>query len=470
MFHPLRYQQLARPDATFIQAWDDELTFGDAIDEAGLWAATFREAGVGAGQRVAIVGDNSIDWVKAALGAWNLGATLVPINARLLDDQIEALLDDIEIDAVVSLGKHAERRVGPRPQFSTPMVRDIVEPQPIGLETVATIFFTSGTTGRPKAVPHTWGQHIASSAASAFNLGVYPSDKWLCALPLFHIGGLAIVIRSLLYGTTVTLHDEFSVSRAIYEFANNHATLGSFVPTMLHRILEHEDAADLEYSSLRGILLGGGPATSALLERAAALQLPVFQTYGMTEAASQITTVPPAAAASRVGSAGLPVQGADVVIRADDGTASPAGTVGNIWVRGPMITSGYLNRPEANERLFRDGWFHTGDFGHLDDDGFLWVATRRDDLIVSGGENVYPAEIESVLSRAEGVDEVAIVGQEDSEWGQRVVAYYVGSAEQAELEAFARANLGAHQIPRAWHRLEELPRTVSGKILRRELR
>lgn len=470
MIDPLRYQEVARPDAPFLM-WPlapsgQALTFAETARAARRWARACRDVGAEPGARIAIVGDNSVDWVTAALGCLAGRYTCVPLNVRHPDRRLRELAEEVDVSAVVALGDWADTDFGQISVVHEPG-GELGDVPPFDPDSVATIFFTSGTTGRPKAVPHTWNQHAASAAASAFNLGVVPHDDWLCTLPLFHVGGLAIVFRSLLYGTRLTLHRRFDAERVLQSIEDG-ATLVSLVPTMLKRLLD-TDPSRLKASRLRAVLLGGGPATMGLFQSARDIDLPVFQTYGMTEAASQITTMPPGAALDRIGSAGLPIFGAEIAIRDDTGDPLPVGDVGNIWARGPMITHGYLDRPEANASAFDDGWFFTGDFGRVDEDGFLKVESRRDDLIVTGGENVYPAEVESLLAAHHAIEEVAVVGEADEEWGERVVAFVVSTADQAELERFARDVLAPFQLPREWRFIDELPRNPSGKILRRAL-
>jgi O-succinylbenzoic acid--CoA ligase len=252
-------------------------------------------------------------------------------------------------------------------------------------------------------------------------------------------------------------------------------TLVSLVPTMLHRLLEVRGDRPVP-SSLRCVLLGGGPAPRALLEHCARLGVPVSQTYGLTECCSQVATLAPSDALKKLGSAGRPLYPNELRLAGDDGADPIPGEGGEILVRGPVVTSGYWNRLDATASAFVDGWFRTGDFGMLDDEGYLYVLDRRDDLIVSGGENVYPAEVEGVLLAHPCVAEAAVVGVVDPEWGQRVVAV-VRLAEGAdpsvagELQSHCRASLAAYKVPRVVRISDEpLPRTASGKVRRGVLR
>jgi o-succinylbenzoate---CoA ligase len=416
-----------------------------AIDRA---AAALR---VDANDRVGIRAANSAGYVMAVHALMRLGAVLVPLNTRLTepeiafqaaDAEVTRVLTDVDLEALIG----APPARGPDREF--------------GMEAWHSIVYTSGTTGRPKGAILTYGNHWWSATASALNLGLHADDCWLACLPLFHVGGLSILLRGVICGMRVVVQQRFdpaSVNRAIDECG---VTIVSVVSTMLDRMLT--ERGDQPYPpSLRCVLLGGGPAPLPLLERAAAVGVPVVQTYGLTETASQIVTLAPEDALRKLGSAGKPLMGAQLRIEPD----------GEISVRGPSVSAGYLHHPPRAQ----GGWLHTGDLGYLDQDGYLYVLDRRDDLIVSGGENVYPAEVEAVLMAHPGVAEACVIGAPDEEWGRRVTALVVArpgfSPSQADLIAFCRQRLAGYKVPREIElRAEPLPRNASGKLLRRELR
>jgi O-succinylbenzoic acid--CoA ligase len=317
------------------------------------------------------------------------------------------------------------------------------------------IIYTSGTTGRPKGAILTYGNHYWSAIASALNLGTLPDDRWLACLPLFHVGGLAILLRGVIYGIAVVLHERFEPDRVNHAIDHEQVTIVSVVATMLERMLADRGERPFP-NTLRCVLLGGGPAPLPLLERALALGAPVFQSYGLTETASQVATLAPEDVRSKVGSAGKPLMGTQVRIEAD----------GEILVRGPTVSPGYLHQAPHGE------WLHTGDVGRLDDEGYLYVLDRRDDLIVSGGENVYPAEVEATLLAHPAVEEVGVYGLPDPEWGQTVCAAVKPrtAVTAEELLAFCRQRIAGYKVPRTVQFVDALPRTASGKLLRRELR
>jgi o-succinylbenzoate---CoA ligase len=345
----------------------------------------------------------------------------------------------------------------------------------IDLSAPQAIIYTSGTTGLPKGTIITYGMQWWNAVGSALNLGHSPGDRWLACLPLFHIGGLSILMRSVIYGISVMVHNKFDpviINQAIFE---DNITIISVVAVMLQRMLDALDTNGngASYpSTLRCILLGGGPASYPLLESCMLRGLPVVQTYGLTEACSQAVTLSPADAMRKIGSAGRPLSPVQLRIMHDNRSVS-AGEPGEIFLKGPTITPGYIDRPEATERAFQDGWFATGDIGYLDNDGYLYVLDRRADLIISGGENIYPAEIESILQSHPAIQEAGVCGQEDPKWGQVPIAFVVlksGSTISAEeLLSYTVQKLARYKQPRTIYFTKHLPRTSSGKLLRREL-
>src|SRR5699024_9822416 len=281
-----------------------------------------------------------------------------------------------------------------------------------------TIIYTSGTTGFPKGVVHTYGNHWWSAAGSMLNLGLSKQDKWLAAVPMFHVSGLSILLRRVIYGIPVYMLENYDKQQFHEALMNKGVTVASVV-TMMVQALMYQLNDDRYPDTLRCLRLGGGPAPESLLEKAKARQMPVFQSYGMTETSSQIVILSPVKALEKIGSSGKPLFPAQLKINAPDGQ------VGEIYVKGPMVTKGYFNNEQATNKALIDGWLATGDLGYTDREGFLYVVDRRKDLIISGGENIYPTEVENVLSSMEGVQEVGVVGKADDKWGQVPVAFAV---------------------------------------------
>jgi O-succinylbenzoic acid--CoA ligase len=451
--------------------------------------------GVRSGSRVALLAANGLPYVTCVHALTRLGAILVPLNTRLTLDELCWQVQDVRATVLVGDAPSAPCCVEilqvlpdlPHATLITSsdnaavLLQDIdeiaVPLQPlIDLAATQSIMYTSGTTGYPKGVLITYGMHWWNALGSALNLGHQPDDCWLACMPFFHIGGLSILMRSVIYGISIIVQERFdpiAVNRAIQEES---VTIISVVATMLQRMLADLDAGqrDAHYpSTLRCVLLGGGPAPRQLLEDCACHAIPVAQSYGLTEACSQAVTLSPADSLRKIGSAGRPLLPVQLRIMNENRPALPD-EPGTIYLKGPTITPGYADRPEATRSAFRDGWFSTGDIGYLDADGYLYVLDRRNDLIISGGENVYPAEIESVLSGHPAVEEAGVCGQDDLQWGQVPIAFVhlrSGSITDADnILDYARQHLARYKIPHAIYFVDALPRNSGGKLLRRELR
>lgn len=342
-------------------------------------------------------------------------------------------------------------------------------------EGAAIVMQTSGTSGRPKGAVLGFDNLIASAEGSARLLGASPQDRWLLCMPLFHIGGLSILIRSATSGASVLLHRRFDPAAVAKALESDRVTRVSFVAAMLARLLTAR-AGQRAPETLDLVLLGGGPTSQALLFEAAALGYPIAPTYGLTEATSQVATRPPdirPAESSDLASGLQPLPGVEIRIVDEQGSSVAMDIEGEIQVRGPIVMHGYLDDPEATRRALREGWLATGDIGRLDAHGHLRVLDRRTDLIVSGGENVYPAEIESRLAEHPGIEEACVVGVDDEVFGTRPIAFVVARTgtrlDGAELDAFCREKLAGYKIPVDFIERERLPRTASGKLLRRAL-
>lgn len=415
------------------------------------WCGRLASLGVRAGQAVAVSLSNGLDYICLIHALARLGAILVPLNTRLTDAerawQIEHSDAELHITSV-------EQVMQTRPI--------LFERAPLRLDAVQSIVFTSGTTGTPKGAQITFGNLYAGALASAERLGSSPDDRWLCPLPFYHVGGLSILFRSPLYSSAVVLpfaNDADSIMQALH---NSQSTIVSLVPTMLYRMLE---AGFVSPPTLRLVLVGGAAASPQLIERCIERDLPLSLTYGMTETTSQIATMLPKGVRAKPGSVGKPLAGTSVRIVDDHGRSLLPGMYGEIVVSGGTIMRGYLGQPPTN------GTIHTGDIGYLDVDGDLWLVQRRTDLIISGGENVYPSEVENALREHPSVADACVVGIPDAEWGQRVVAMVAlrdGAPllTAADLIAFARQHLAGYKVPRSVTFVRQLPLTSSGKIHR----
>lgn len=442
------------PDREALRAQGTSWTFAELDAFVSGTVRKLQDAGLRPGDRVASLLPNGALAAALPLAALRLGATLVPINTRLSQPEIDWQLAHCRPRLVVS--GEAQYRHGD----------SAVQGRPHEAEYPLAIIYTSGTTGLPRGAMLTADNFWHSAQASARNLGVRDDDRWLAVLPLFHVGGLSIVLRSAIYGTGAVVHKRFDAAAVNRAIDVDGVTLVSLVAVLVQQLLD--DRGDRPFPpTLRAVLAGGGPVPVALLERCARAGLPVIQTYGLTEAASQVATLAPADALRKIGSAGQPLPGTELRI---DGAPE-----GEILVRGPTVMAGYLDDPAATAAALKDGWLHTGDIGRLDDEGFLYVLDRRDDLIVSGGENVYPAEVEAALLGHPTVEEAAVIGSPDETWGYRVVAVVRFKAGQSAtpyaLIAHCRERLAGYKVPREVRVAEApLPRTASGKLRRSLLR
>jgi O-succinylbenzoic acid--CoA ligase len=472
---------------------------GSAISYADLAARTavargrLRRLGVRRGDRVALLLAGRPEFAVILHALPYLGAVAVPLNRRLspaetarqLADSGPRLLvyDSTARDTVAAVRRHLPlfaASTDADPLDDDPVLDNVnAEPDAgdarIDLQAVHSIIYTSGSTGRPKGVLLTHGNFFWSAVGSAFNLGVHSDDRWLACLPFCHVGGLSILLRSVIYGTTAVIHDGFDAAQVDRALDEERVTIVSVVANMLQRLLERR--GDLPYPPwLRCVLLGGGPAPLALLQACRAREMPVVQTYGLTEAASQVTTLTPADAERKLGSAGKPLLGTEIALSGPDGPGPnglvPADAVGEILVRGPTISPGYLDPADNVPR--EDGWLRTGDLGRLDAEGFLYVMGRHDDMIITGGENVYPAEVEAVLQGNPAVAEACAFGVADTRWGQAVAAGVRlrpgATATPSELIEYVCQHLARFKAPRQIHFVENFPRTASGKIIREQVR
>ncbi|MEZ4417601.1 MAG: AMP-binding protein [Gemmatimonadota bacterium] len=386
-------------------------------------AASALAASLAPGGAHVAVARQDADWVVEALAVWRLGGVLVPLHPDLPERERALVEEDL----------HGAREL------------------PDG---AAAVVWTSGTAGRPRGVILGHDGLAYVGVASAQRLGLTARDVWALTLSTAHVGGLATLVRAAVVGHGLWVAGPFDAEGLDGAIEAGHATFASLVPIMLERLLAARAGRPVA-STLRGILLGGAAAPRPLVERARAAGVPVFLTYGMTEASSQVATAPPTLVEAKPGTVGTPLEGTEVRISDE----------GEIEVRGPGLALGRLG---GNARLPDEGgWFRTGDLGRIDHEGHLFVTGRASDRVISGGVNVDPLEVEGVLRRSASVQDVCVVGMPDPEWGERVVAvvqWNAGREDREGLEAWARAQLRAAQRPRAWVTCTELPRNRSGKV------
>ncbi|SNZ05991.1 2-succinylbenzoyl-CoA synthetase [Terribacillus aidingensis] len=454
-----------------------KLTFRQLHEAADNAAGRLVTLGITKGSRVAVLSPNSVDMIVLIHALSYIGATLILLNTRLTISEWTYQLQDSEADLLLAPAAYeqAARETGAAvctmENLGQQAVSAYTRCTELSLDNVFSIIYTSGTTGNPKGVEHTYGNHWWSAIGSALNLGLSQHDKWLSPLPMFHVGGLSTIFKSAIYGMPLYVtksFDEQTVQTAIMQHG---VTIVSVVTVMLQRLLRLQERDGVTYpETFRCMLLGGGPAPLHLLQEAKTRAIPVFQSYGMTETASQIVTLSPEDSLRKLGSAGKALVPAQLRIKGTFGLAQPE-EAGEIQVKGPMITNGYYRNADATASAFQDGWLATGDIGYTDREGYLYVLDRRKDLIISGGENVYPAEVENILSGHPSIQEAAVVGKADARWGMVPAAFLVKQQEVSieELQAYCEQRLARYKIPKNWHWVEQLPRNASNKLMRYKL-
>ncbi len=427
------------PDRTALVADGVEVGYAELEAESTWVARRLAAQGVRRGSTVALTMHPGREQVVLIHALMKVGAVLLPLSPRLSEAERAAAIATEE--PTIDLGDPGELT---QTEADLPLLGEH------DMDDIVCRVLTSGSTGAPDPVGLTYGNFLWSAVGSAFNIGVQPDDRWLCCVPLSHVSGLSIAMRSVIYGTTMVLHDGFDADRVAAALEEGGITVVSLVTTMLTRLLE----AGADLSGPRAILVGGGPVPEEPLEQAIARGATVVQTYGLTETCSQVTTLAPADARRKLGSAGRPLL--TTHLRIQDG---------EILVQGPTVAPG---------RADADGWLHTGDLGRIDEEGFLYVEDRIDDMIVSGGENVVPAEVEKVLLRHPAVADAAVIGREDPEWQQAVTAVVVlqsgSEATPDELRRHCAEALAGFKVPKRVELAAALPRTPSGKLMRRALR
>jgi O-succinylbenzoic acid--CoA ligase len=421
-------EQRARtgPDRPALMGPDSALSYGELEEAAVDVARRLAARGVRRGATVGLSVGQSVFGVILIHALMKLGVVTVPLSPRLTASEVESALQVAKAGMVIS-----DEEQLPHQGADMPLLAEHE------MDELHCRILTSGSSGPPKAVGLTYGNHLFSAMGSAFNLGVDPADRWLCVLPLSHISGLAIVMRSTIYGTTMVLAERFTPSTVAEAIQNRGVNVISLVSTMLTRLLDE----DVDLSPTRAVLVGGGPVSPEVISEALERGYPVVQTYGLTEACSQVTTLRLDEARRKVGSAGRPLLTSHLRI-----------VDGEILIQGPTVS------PEV---IDTDGWLHTGDLGRIDDEGFLYVEGRLDDRIISGGENIAPAEIEAVLKRHSGIQQVEVTGRPDEEWSEIVVAKVVARPgvrlDPDEIREFCRGSLASFKVPREIEIVEAPP-------------
>jgi acyl-CoA synthetase (AMP-forming)/AMP-acid ligase II len=475
------------PERAGLVCGDTRLTWAQVNRRVNGLANGLAGRGIGRGDRVAILARNDRRFLELYWALAKLGAIAVPLNYRLTDAEMRGLVEHAGVRLLVA-GPGYEDAIAGLDRLQFPDLDALIvggsaaEPGvPVGADDPAAIMYTSGTTGLPKGAVVTHGNLENNALIQAIADKADPADVNLTATPLYHMGALFMATTYTALGCTNVVLEAFDPPALLAAAERERVTTCLLVPTMLNMVLEHPTLADHDLSALRLIFYGGSPMPTTVLRRAIdALKCDFTQGYGLTETIEATFLV----AADhrldgdpdrerRLASAGREAVNAEVRIVADDGEELPTGEVGEIVIRSPSCIHEYWRAPEETARAVRDGWWHTGDLGYRDDGGYLFVVDRKKDLIITGGENVYPTDVEEVLYAHPGVLEAAVIGLPDAKWGEAVTAIVARRDEalaEDDLLGWCRERLGGHKRPRAVRFVDALPRNPSGKVLKRELR
>lgn len=480
------------------------------LDYAGFWAqarafaAALRAQGLQPGERVAVLLPNRIEAVVAAYGTWLAGGIAVPLNVQARARDFEPWLRHSGARHVVHESDHADVAIALAALEDAPQAWAIAPGETLAGEVdagalsgsdadvdgidpdaLAMLLYTSGTTGAPKAVALTHANLLANAQAVVDYLALAPGDSVLGMLPFYYAYGASVLHTHLLSGARLVLATNLLFPHLLMELAARERITGlSGVPSTFALLLDRVRLDDHDLSSLRYLTQAGGAMPQALTRRvrAAFPAAALYVMYGQTEATSRLTWLPPERLDDKPGSAGIPVSGVSLRIAREDGSDAAPGEDGEVHVRGPNVMRGYWNAPEATAAVLRDGWLRTGDIGHVDGEGFLFLSGRRSDMIKTGAHRVHPADIEEVIAEVPGVRENAVVGVDDDTLGQVVKAFVVADGMSADslptddakrgadrIRAHCRARLAPYKIPRHIEFVDALPRTASGKVRRAAL-
>lgn len=477
------------PDRTAIVDGDRQATYAQFWSMALGFACELHRHGLAAGDRVALILPNRTEAAAACYGAWLAGMVAVPLNAQARARDLAPWLAHCGAALVVHECGHADAEHALREMHDAPAAIALSAgdcPWPataacppadaVDGDCPAMILYTSGTTGAPKGVTLSHGNLAANAAAIVAYLGLGSGDSVVSVLPFYYAYGASVLHTHLSTGGCVVLEPNMLFPHMVVaSIARHRATGFSGVPSTFALLLDRADLRAHDLSSLRYLTQAGGPMGPALARRLrdALPGTRLFLMYGQTEATSRLTYLPPERLDEKPGSVGIPIEGVSLRVADEGGRDAGTGVEGDVLVRGPNVMLGYWNAPGDTARVLRDGWLHTGDRGHLDAEGYLYLSGRRSDMIKTGAHRVFPADIEDAIQEVPGVREVAVVGVDDPVLGQVVKAYVVTSKPLERggdtVKAHCRNRLASYKVPRHVEFVDALPRTASGKVRRIEL-
>ena len=464
---------------------DLTLTYGELEEQVRRLAAWLADQGVTEGDRVAFLAGNTTDIFEALFACAKVGAILVPLNWRLAPPELAFIVGDCTPRVLIYEKEYAETVAG----LDVPVTmrlgdeyaaaKSAADPALAPVVTAThddpwAILYTSGTTGHPKGAIETHGMFFWNAVNIGSAVGLTAESVNLNVLPTFHTGGLNLYTTPCirLGAKSINLR-EFDPERVLHWLASGDVTHFFAVPAIYQFLAEAPGWGDADLSRVESWACGGSAMPVALLERYAERGIFIRQGMGLTETSPTLFLTDQEHAMSKAGSVGKPVLHTQIRIVDEEGRDVAAGEIGELWAKGPNVTPGYWQRPEANERSFTDGWLHTGDAARMDEDGYVYIVDRWKDMFISGGENVYPAEVEQVLFHHPGVLDVAVIGVADDRWGEVGLAVVVPRDAETfdgdEVIEFCRGKLARFKIPKRVRTIDELPRNAAGKVLKRQL-
>jgi long-chain acyl-CoA synthetase len=470
------------PDAPFLRHASARWTYGDFGHRVAQVAAGLRDAGVGREDVVGVILRNGPEYLEVWWAILWLGAVFNPVNPDLTGREASGILSDSGATTVVC----TEEAAAALQEHDLPALRQVItnidslrgsgtidEPEPVASDALASLVYTSGTTGRPKGAMLSHANFLADTWMLAELAPIGRGDVLGMVLPLFHVNAQVVTTMvPLLIGGQVAMWERFSASTFWATVAEFEPVTFSAVPTMLAALLHAPGADEAETNTVRFVICGAAPLSPALFHRFEdKFGIAVLEGYGLTEGTC-CSTLNPFLGPRKIGSIGIPTRGQEVVIMDEEGNLARDGERGEVCVRGPNVMQGYFNRPDATAETLRDGWLHTGDVGYRDEDGFFFLVDRKKDMIIRGGENIYPREIEDVLLEHASVHGAAVIGRPDEVRGEEVHAVVVlaEGAELEEIEQHCRERLAPFKVPSTWQVVDELPKTSTGKIDKKPLR
>jgi long-chain acyl-CoA synthetase len=486
------YKKAYDPDATAIKFKGNSISYGELDDAVNHYATFFYQLGVKDGKRVILTCPNSPEFIYSYFGVVKTGAIIVPINVQLTIEEINYFINDSEAEYMIIHPKIIENLNQSQESLQRLLgiklivldqvfQRAIAEISPIKLDQIAdekaisTFLYTSGTTVQQKAAMLTHKNLLVNAEQCRIAFDALPSDNYLCVLPMFHVYGFTIcVLTPLCCGGTVTILEGFHPHRVINSLLNDDITVFSGVPSMYVLLLEAAKKNNITFSNLRFATCGGSSLPGDVLRQARdILNIPIVEGYGLTEASPGVC-FNPLYGIQKQGSIGLPFPYVKCRIVDEDDMDVPVGEVGELLVQGENVMLGYYKQEQETQETLRNGWLHTGDLAWQDKDGYYYIAGRKKDLIIVGGLNVYPSEIEEAIYQYPKVKEAAVVGIQDKLRGEFVKAFIVlkegEECTAKDISKYLREQIASYKIPREIEFVPELPKNVSGKILKRILK